>query len=986
MPARLARSSIAIAAPKNAKNKSKKRNLDAYSIASHAIKPTKIPRHRLGEDLDDTPRSKRRKTDEDGESGEDESEEDDGRRRKVTKRRGGAGEDDDIEAGSDSEGNNWVMGGLADDDDDSDLDSEEAFGESDEEKFEGFTFRGSSSANTGPKTRKVNVDKVLELNEEDDAVGDEEESDFGDNAVDLATMLDDDGDGVLGDDNDDGSTDEEDATSEGDSNDEDDSADDEERLARFRDRIEALDDTEQPDQPLLDPEDAGGLSLEDLLTDMDPAEKKQFNAAIKPKRKSKAPQKLTAPLPKRQQDRLDREVASQKAKEQLDRWRDTVIRNRRAEFLTFPLVDPTRSAPIGKDKFVTDGKPQGELEESIRKIMEESGMAAPQPGAEVSDGEGETMQAEELGTNHLPVEEVMRRRAELRRSRELMFREEIKARRIAKIKSKAYRRVHRRERDRVAGKERALLDPEGLGIEMAEDDKDKNDRKRAEERMSTKHRDSKFGKANRATNRTVWNEGAREGVMEQARRKEDLQKRMVGEDVGDEDLDSESDEDDGGSGDDEVMIRKLTGLEAEDKIKAKGVGGMKFMLIAEDRQRARNNADIERLRKEMAVADGDENCSGDEAEKEESLGRAIFGPKAKEGREAKRQEKRAEMEEGEASDEDARDEVEQQPTSNSEKVPLKSAMKKASGPLTARPLGHDRRDPDAPRPAHTTTDVAASGTVSTWLMADTGARKPADAVNAGKWLTAISGTGSKGDRRKQNTADEPAIDLALDTPAGDAAVEPARSKASANLEHQSGVSTTEAANTNGWQVVQMDTKAVPSDVDGDEEAQTDPILTAAEQRASYHRRAFAGDDVQAAFTAEKAADVADEDEKEISTHLPGWGSWTGSGLSKSIRRSNARAKHNPLHKFKLPGGVRPEERKDRKLDNVIVSEKQERKGKKYLAPILPREYETGAQYERSFRVPVGPEWSTKEVFQRGTRPRVLVKPGVVVGAMERPGV
>jgi U3 small nucleolar RNA-associated protein 14 len=33
---------------------------------------------------------------------------------------------------------------------------------------------------------------------------------------------------------------------------------------------------------------------------------------------------------------------------------------------------------------------------------------------------------------------------------------------------------------------------------------------------------------------------------------------------------------------------------------------------------------------------------------------------------------------------------------------------------------------------------------------------------------------------------------------------------------------------------------------------------------------------------------------------------------------------------------------------------------------------------------VGPEWTTKETFQSGTKPRVMVKKGVVVGAMERP--
>src|SRR3981189_1500018 len=53
---------------------------------------------------------------------------------------------------------------------------------------------------------------------------------------------------------------------------------------------------------------------------------------------------------------------------------------------------------------------------------------------------------EELKMNHLSVEEVAARRAEVRKMRELMFRAEIKAKRVAKIKSKTYRRVKKKER------------------------------------------------------------------------------------------------------------------------------------------------------------------------------------------------------------------------------------------------------------------------------------------------------------------------------------------------------------------------------------------------------------------------------------------------------------------------------------------------------------------------------------------------------------
>ena len=50
---------------------------------------------------------------------------------------------------------------------------------------------------------------------------------------------------------------------------------------------------------------------------------------------------------------------------------------------------------------------------------------------------------------------------------------------------------------------------------------------------------------------------------------------------------------------------------------------------------------------------------------------------------------------------------------------------------------------------------------------------------------------------------------------------------------------------------------------------------------------------------------------------------------------------------------------------------------KYLASGLPFPFENRQQYERSLRQPVGPEWVTRETFQDGTKPRVIVKQGVI---------
>ncbi|KAI6839075.1 hypothetical protein KC365_g4550 [Hortaea werneckii] len=989
MPPRVSRSSLkSAAAPKNVKNKSRKRNLDAYATASHQLSNNSKRRrgresapHRLGESLDDNPRQKRRRTEDHDEDDDDASEDDSAPRRKMPSSKGrGLEEDGEVEWGSDSEGNEWRMGDVGSDEDDSDLDSEEAFGDSDEERFEGFTFRGSQSNKKKPPQRKRKVQdedeemgEGVDLDEGGDG-GSEEEDDFGDEGVDLATMLDDEdeenlgGKDKTGEDEESASDEDDDDESGSEASDEDDEdegkdGDNEERMARLRDRIEALDGKQSTSTPSAPSADGGALSVDDLLADLDPSAQKQYAAALKTKKKSQAPKTLSAPLPKRQQDKINREVASQKAKEQLDRWRDTVINNRRAEFLSFPLQDPNATKPQGQEKFDTQGAPQNDLEANIQRIMEESGMASKpgQQGGEDNEGLGEgeegIMKAEELGTNKLPVEEVMRRRQELRRARELLFREEIKAKRINKIKSKAYRRVHRKERERNAEKERALLDPEGLGLAQDEDEREKMDRRRAEERMSTKHRDSKWAKQLKATNRTVWDEGARDSVHDQARRQEELRRRIAGQDVNSDegsDVPSDDDDDDDGSaaGDGAQTLRQLKKLNDDGQAagKQKGVGNMKFMRDAEARQRAQNDDDVDRLRKELALEDGD-GASESEKGEEEGLGRAIFGPKAKEGKAPQPKAKKPELEEGDLSgDEDetvthseearpATTEVGKKQTQQS-KGNVKKSRDSASGPLAKAAAVPDRRDKRAQAQSQ-----EKPATTSSWLD-DEGPKK------------------SRKDRRREREAAGTGVIITNDD-------KPAAAPSKTTT--QSNKSATKST-ANGQD----------SEDDNDGSDNENPLLTKEQQKSDFHRRAFAGDDVQAAFNAEKEEDVASEDEKEISTHLPGWGSWTGTGLSRSIQKANEKQQHNPLFKHKLPGGVRPEQRKDARLPNVIISEKKDRKGGKYQAPMLPHGFEQKEQYERSLRVPVGPEWTTKETFQRATRPRVVVKPGAVIQPMEKP--
>jgi U3 small nucleolar RNA-associated protein 14 len=413
MPARVARSSVAIAKPTNARKKSQKRTLDAYSIASHSAPDTyKVRQHRLGDSVGE-PRQKRRRLGDDEEDDDDEEHASNARRlqqKTVTKKTGTGsrgGLDEETDEGSDSEGNEWRMGGHIGDESDSDLDSDEAFGESDEERFEGFTFRGSSTS--GPsKKKKKRPQPTLEMDLDEGGDSDEEDSasDFGDEGVDLATMLDEDNEDDLmqteekhGDDSsDEESDDEEEEESENEESEEDDEEDDATKLSKLQDLVASLNkdnpekriggrtqDAHESQEP-----SAYGLSasqklkISDLLpTVTDPALRKSLKllTAERTTKRSGIPGKLDAPLPKRQQDKLDRTAATHETKKTLDRWRDTVIQNRRAEFLQFPLADPNAIEAVGTQKMlpIQQDKPANELEArkgrgstpTIRRVADE---------------------------------------------------------------------------------------------------------------------------------------------------------------------------------------------------------------------------------------------------------------------------------------------------------------------------------------------------------------------------------------------------------------------------------------------------------------------------------------------------------------------------------------------------------------------------------------------------------------------------------------
>lgn len=994
MPGRQSTAALLPKKPKAKKQKAK-RSLNALAIAEQQNPTrTKIRQSRLGRSESGPIKRKRQEDDEDDEDGDGEGK---GKRWKP-------GEKDrygnEVEHGNDSSGNEWVVGQVASDLD-SDLDSDEAMGASDEERFDGFGFRGSQDKTRHRKTPSKKEDPELDNNElrdidlredGDEVLGSDEESDgLGEDAVDLATMLD------ASDDEEDqhqppgqssqsprgsesdpnignGSSAEDEESMLSYSGDEDDSRDSA-KLASLQALITTMNEKSQNTgrnrapvdaQESTTPSDFGmnskrKLTIADVMPSVtDPGLRKSLKllADNDPRPTSKRgviPKKLDVPLPKRQQDRLDRAAAYKQSKEALNRWIDTVKHNRRAEHLSFPLKDPNANAAPGSEHMLptSHSQPLTDLETTIQNILKDSGLAGPN-----GKSEEEQLQAfEELEMNKMPLEEVQARRAELRRARELLFREEIRAKRINKIKSKSYRKIHRKERERNVQREKDALT--AAGVDDSESEKERQDRRRAEQRMGARHRESKWAKGVKNSGRVKWDEDARGGMTEMARRAEDLRQRIEGKPVAEDDDDgvvsSESEsqsEDDIADGDTRDNLKFQDQLQRLDENsigfdpneKGSRLASMEFMKKAEARRKLRNDADVESLRRDFA---GEEPPSEDESQ--EGKGRKSYGPTESQmsttkARQSDRRIEKNEFEERPDSDEEdiegrdgARDDVE---------IVVDNADVQLKNDVLKKPSHVEKHG----RKAHEKTEAfTEEATENPWLV---GSKKESNASR----------------RRTQNPN---AGAIILNTPAVTSI--PPLAKKTKPRSALKGARQAEASRQSVQTPKEPSTLVVPTtdNANGEDDSDDAENLPVVLRNQDLVRKAFAGDEVVANFEEEKRAMIQDQDEKVIDETLPGWGSWIGAGIGKKAERRN-RGKVLT----KIPG-IAAEKRQDAKLDRVIINEKRVKKNSKYMASSLPHPFETRQQYERSLRLPVGPEWTTKETFQGMTKPRILTKPGVI---------
>ncbi|KAJ3995838.1 Utp14-domain-containing protein [Lentinula boryana] len=733
---------------------------------------------------------------------------------------------------------------------------------------------------------------------------------------------------------------------------------------------------------------SAGLSLSDLLAPLGQSSLEKSVKVLQPSgghisSRKKKPQTLSVPLPQRTQERLDREAAYEQTKAEVDKWSATMKRISEAEHLSFPLQTQSQGK-VSNLELAAKFKPSTALETKVSSLLTSANLAT----------DASVLETEEniLKTAAVSVEDVAERRRELRRMRELMFRAEVKAKRVKKIKSKVYRRLKRKEKGDVAD------DGDDGEEELSEERQLKMEMERARERATLKHKNT--GKwAKKMLNRTGYGEGddddnmrgGRQEIEEMLSRGEKLRRKIHGKGSDDDSQSGSEDDQEQDSGvETESAFNELRALSKDDgadvveseRNKGKSVFEMKFMKDAMARKQAETIQTVDDFIKEMGEDDG--HHSDSEAEfTQDNLdsgvvvsrtgGRIVLQPTARRSEHPGRTFSVA-SEETSSSTLKSTD----FPTS----TPL-SPSEKTSRPVLSQPVSSELRSPGTPANPWL---VPSANVSSRTTRKKNEVVVDKDSSQTTKSRHKLKKQAKKTEEEKARAKDDALVEIEMDrvltvSEAQQGQKKNVASKAILNNTRQN------QPKKKGKTQAPPSSGAVSDDDDSDSdnsevEEQEKMLLTkgkkvkavkAFEQRELV-ARAFAGDNVVRDFEEAKRREIAQDAPTEVDTTLPGWGSWGGTGVHKGAAKP---------YLIKKIAGIDPKSRADYNKSHVIISEKRDKKAAKYQVPDLPYPYTSKAQFDRRMQQPLGPEWNTRVGFQKGTLPKVVKKMGTVIDPLEK---
>ncbi|KAG4913701.1 hypothetical protein AAZX31_19G198400 [Glycine max] len=669
----------------------------------------------------------------------------------------------------------------------------------------------------------------------------------------------------------------------------------------------------------------GRISIEDLLNPL--REKSGYGKLRKRYQQIEKNAKIIhVPLSKAVQAKVERKAAYEISKKDVTKWQHIIQRNREAPTIFFDENVNLGFSTVGA--IASEFEPRTEFEKKIAALVYDEEVME----AHKKDG------SKLLEMNKVSIEDEKDRQNRIAKMRSLLFRHEMKAKHIKKIKSRTFHRLLKKDRLKAEASQ-MQMDPEA-----AKEYAMKQERQRAEERMTLKHKNHNPWAA-RIIQRGLHNqdEGTRAAIHEQLQRHAELtrkMKSMKGSSSSSEDS-SDEDEDDNSAGSDQDRDYKILGkakektvkvLEEEDEVPKSGLLSLPFMRRGLEK------------RKEAAVEEANlafheyedslkklENTGGSEDLKAASTsGRRVFGMAKAQMSDTSNKVKSDNCYDGSDSEDDL-------------------GISK-SGNIENE--GSDLLHTDVNKDLVVIQDDTDTHRESVFKNIDEIIKNPGPKTTYDVSIF-VSDTWKKAKNKNE--------DMTI--------------KKSPKLTELD------------MQAIKVTEKEFGEDSDTDCEGQMVDGILSSVSKVPYElpsqeeliRQAFAGDDVDDDFEKDKQEILNEENpEPEKPLLLPGWGQWTHVQQKKGLP-SWMLKKHEDAQKKRAEA---LKKRKDAQLKNVIISEKIDKKAEKLHTKSLPYPFTSQEVFEQSMRVPIGPEFNPATAIGPLNRPEVVKRPGVIIKPIE----
>ncbi|KZV33098.1 hypothetical protein F511_03364 [Dorcoceras hygrometricum] len=679
-----------------------------------------------------------------------------------------------------------------------------------------------------------------------------------------------------------------------------------------------------PSRDILDGK--GLISIQDLVESLHG--KSGFSKLRKDLRRmeSKAAPIIT-PLPQADQERVERKAAYEQSKKDITKWEPLVKKNREAPTLYFDEEMDLGFSTIGA--IASEFEPRTDFEKKIASLVNHNEVVE----AHKKDG------ARLLELNELSIEDMQDRQDRLAKMRSLLFRHEMKAKRIKKIKSKTYHRLLKKDRTKAA--DLAIqMDPEA-----AKDIAMKQEFKRAEERMTLKHKNSSRW-AKRILERGIdaQDEGTRVAFAEQLSKHAELTRKMssMNKSSSSDESSYEDDSDDVADGSDldktsKLLInakektRKL--LEEDEELPHSGVLSLPFMVrgLKKRKEAADEEANLALKEYDLSLKKLDGKSELGRCDMDVPSGRRVFGAPNKAVSETSKKVK-------------------------SDSYYANSDSEDGGEEREDKVIEHEKDN-----------HLLRSSDIDPNLL------RQEFEINHDSVFKSF-----------ETNVEEPEPKIAYDVSffASDSWKKMKKSSANNQIEVSHANNGKCSASVRSLEnETMMEDDGGNSDADSGGEM-VDGILSGGGKsgyelpsQSELIQRAFAGDDVEEDFEKDKAEVLNEENpEPEKPVLIPGWGQWTDiqkkKGLPSWMLEEHETAKKKREEALK--------KRKDAHLNNVIVSEKLDKKAERLHTKSLPYPYTSEEVFEQSIRMPIGPEFNPVSAVAALNRPEVVKRAGVII--------